>query len=179
MSPLPKSFSAPPASSIVRVQGAFISDDEVEKLVEFVKQESEAVYDEDVLEAVEKSGEEKTDSEGEEESGGDADPLLTKAIEIVVDAGQASVSLVQRRLSVGYSRAGRLIDQMEARGIIGPHEGSKPRRVLVTKAEYLAMLDGASLAGSGPDEPESPAPEEDIAPFDVAEEDDLIIPPAE
>lgn len=167
------------ASKPVRVQGAFISDDEVEKLVEFVKQESEAVYDEDVLEAVEKSGEEKTDSEGEEESGGDADPLLTKAIEIVVDAGQASVSLVQRRLSVGYSRAGRLIDQMEARGIIGPHEGSKPRRVLVTKAEYLAMLDGASLAGSGPDEPESPAPEEDIAPFDVAEEDDLIIPPAE
>ena len=167
------------ASKPVRVQGAFISDDEVEKLVEFVKQESEAVYDEDVLEAVEKSGEERTDSEGEEEQGGEADPLLSKAIEIVVDAGQASVSLVQRRLSVGYSRAGRLIDQMELRGIIGPHEGSKPRRVLVTKAEYLAMLEGASLAESEPDgEIKMPAPGEDEALFDE-DEDDIIIPPAE
>lgn len=139
------------ASKPVRVQGAFISDDEVERLVEFVKKDSEAVYDEDVLEIVEKSGEGDS-SDVDEEASGDADPLLSKAIEIVVDAGQASVSLVQRRLSVGYSRAGRLIDQMENRGIIGPHEGSKPRRVLVTKAEYLAMLEGASLAESQNDE---------------------------
>lgn len=167
------------ASKPVRVQGAFISDDEVEKLVEFVKQESEAVYDEDVLEAVEKSGEAQADAEGEEDSGGDADPLLSKAIEIVVDAGQASVSLVQRRLSVGYSRAGRLIDQMEQRGIIGPHEGSKPRRVLVTKAEYLAMLEGASLAESEAEDSEQMPPDaEQAAPFED-EEDDIIIPPAE
>lgn len=168
------------ASKPVRVQGAFISDDEVEKLVEFVKQESEAIYDEDVLEAVEKSGEENTGSDGEEESGGDADPLLSKAIEIVVDAGQASVSLVQRRLSVGYSRAGRLIDQMEARGIIGPHEGSKPRRVLVTKAEYLAMLEGASLTESAPeDEPKLSEIGGDELIAAEEEEDDIIIPPAE
>lgn len=172
------------SSKPVRVQGAFISDDEVERLVEFVKRESEAVYDEDVLELVEKSGETSEDSAPEEESPGDKDPLLSKAIEIVVDAGQASVSLVQRRLSVGYSRAGRLIDQMEARGIIGPHEGSKPRRVLVTKAEYISMLEGTTLT----EHETIPEADEEIIPENFSEEnlsednfseDDLIIPPAE
>lgn len=185
------------ASKPVRVQGAFISDDEVERLVEFVKRESEAVYDEDVLEIVEKSGEGDS-SDVDEEAPGDADPLLSKAIEIVVDAGQASVSLVQRRLSVGYSRAGRLIDQMENRGIIGPHEGSKPRKVLVTKADYLAMLEGAGLSESQASEnsddvvsdddtqaSESYAVDnasENIAPSQDEfedEDDEIILPPTE
>ncbi len=121
------------ASKPVRIQGAFISDKEVERIVEFVKN-PDIKYDEDVLEKIESgvSGEKEPD-------GGDADELLPQAIEIVVEAGQASASLLQRRLKVGYSRAGRLIDQLEARGIVGPHEGAKPRQVLISRTEYAEM----------------------------------------
>lgn len=121
------------ASKPTRIQGAFISDGEVERIIDFVKQE-DIKYDEDVMERIEKGV-----SAEKESDGGDADELLPKAIEIVVEAGQASASLLQRRLSVGYSRAGRLIDQLEARGIIGPHEGAKPRAVLMSRAEYAEM----------------------------------------
>lgn len=103
-----------------------------------------------------------------------------------MDAGQASVSLVQRRLSVGYSRAGRLVDQMESRGIIGPHEGSKPRRVLVTKEEYLSMLEGAGLTEHEADTAEVLPEEYEEINVPVAEvldegddEDDIILPPME
>ncbi len=122
------------ASKPIRIQGAFIDDREVNNIVSFIKQ-PEAVYDEDVLEKIESavSGEKETDA-------GDADELLPKAIEIVVEANQASASLLQRRLKVGYSRAGRLIDQLEERGIIGPHEGAKPRAVLISRAEYAEMI---------------------------------------
>ncbi len=122
------------ASKPTRIQGAFISDNEVEKIIEFVKQD-DIKYDEDVLEKIESGV-----APEKEESAGDADEFLPKAIEIVVEAGQASASLLQRRLSVGYSRAGRLIDQLEARGIIGPHEGAKPRAVLISRAEYAEMM---------------------------------------
>lgn len=122
------------AAKPTRIQGAFISDKEVERVVSFVKQD-DIKYDEDVIEKIEKGI-----TADKEESGGDADELLPKAIEIVVEAGQASASLLQRRLSVGYSRAGRLIDQLEARGIIGPHEGAKPRAVLMSRAEYAEMM---------------------------------------
>ena len=171
------------ANKPTRVQGAFISDEEVERLVEFVKKDSEANYDEDVLEQLERAGEEA--SEGpEEDEAKEADALLPQAIEIVIDSGQASVSLVQRKLSVGYARAGRLVDQMEARGIVGPSEGSKPRRVLVTKAEYLAMLEGSGLNAAGNTEEDEIIPSEteyvgeDVyIPEDDIEEDDIIIPP--
>ena len=107
------------ASKPIRVQGAFVSDKEVEAIVDFVKTDFEAEYDEDIIESIERQ-----DSPTEDDPG-DNDELLKEAIEIVVDSGQASVSMIQRRLKVGYARAGRIIDQMEARGIIGPHEGSK------------------------------------------------------
>lgn len=121
------------ASKPTRIQGAFIDDREVNSIVNFIKQ-PEVVYDEDVLEKIESAvtGEKEADP-------GDADELLPKAIEIVVEANQASASLLQRRLKVGYSRAGRLIDQLEERGIIGPHEGAKPRAVLISRAEYAEM----------------------------------------
>lgn len=122
------------ASKPTRIQGAFISDAEVERIIDFVKQE-DVRYDEDVMEKIENGA-----AADKEESAGDADEFLPKAIEIVVEAGQASASLLQRRLSVGYSRAGRLIDQLEARGIIGPHEGAKPRQVLLSRAEYAEMM---------------------------------------
>ena len=124
------------ASKPTRIQGAFVSDKEVEHIVEFIKGDFEPDYDEDILEKIENG--DKADAE--EDDGGDCDELLNQAIEMVVDCGQASVSLVQRKLKVGYARAGRIIDQMETRGIVGPHEGSKPRQVLITKAQFYEMM---------------------------------------
>lgn len=117
----------------VRVQGAFVSDDEVEKIVDFVKQNGTATYSEDILESIENSN--KTEKELEEEQAKDdeVDPLLMDAIDMVVEQGRASTSFIQRRFNVGYARAGRIIDQMEARGIISGYQGSKPREVLITK----------------------------------------------
>ena len=100
----------------IRIQGAFISDKEVEKIVTFLKRNGEAVYNEDVLEKIEKAN--KSDRDADEETGGDTDPFLGDAIEMAVDMKQASASFIQRRFKVGYARAGRIIDQMEARGII-------------------------------------------------------------
>jgi len=122
------------ASKPKRVQGAFVSDKEVEKIVEFVKADSSAHYNEDIIEHIENG----TAEEQPQESG-DSDELLPQAIEIVVELGQASASLLQRKLKVGYSRAGRLIDQLEERNIIGPHEGSKPRKVLMSRSELQEM----------------------------------------
>jgi len=121
------------ASKPTRIQGAFVSDKEVEAIVDFVKTDFEAEYDEDIIESIERQ-----DSPADDDPG-DNDELLKEAIEIVVDSGQASVSMIQRRLKVGYARAGRIIDQMEARGIIGPHEGSKARSVLITKQQLYEM----------------------------------------
>ncbi len=124
------------ASKPRRIQGAFISDKEVEKVVEFVKQKSSAHYNEDIIEHIDNG----VDDNQRSSDDSDADNLLPQAIEIVIEIGQASASLLQRKLKVGYSRAGRLIDQLEERGIIGPHEGSKPRNVLMSRAEYHEMM---------------------------------------
>ena len=120
------------ASKPSRVQGAFVSDDEVEKIVDFVKSNGTANYSEDILESIEKSN--KTDKELAQEQADDdeTDPFLMDAIQTVVETGQASTSFIQRRFKVGYARAGRIIDQMEERGIISGYQGSKPREVLMT-----------------------------------------------
>ena len=119
----------------VRIQGAFISDKEVENIVKFLKKDGETQYDEDIIESIEKSGEpEKAVSEDDEED--DTDPLLDEAIDLVVETGQASTSFIQRRFKVGYARAGRIIDQMEQRGIISGYQGSKPREVLMSKERW-------------------------------------------
>ncbi len=123
------------ASKPKRLQGAFVSDKEIERIVEFVKSDSTAHYNEDIIEHIENGSEDH--SSGDDS---DADDLLPHAIEIVVEIGQASASLLQRKLKVGYSRAGRLIDQLEERGIIGPHEGSKPRKVLMSRSEFQEMM---------------------------------------
>lgn len=117
----------------IRLQGAFISDQEVEALVSFWLQQGEAQYNEEFVEAMEKP----TGIEADEQE----DELFGDALKLVVEAGSASVSLLQRRLRVGYARAGRIVDQLEAKGLIGPSEGSKPRRVLAT-AEDLAKWEG-------------------------------------
>ena len=115
----PSGYSKP-----VRIQGAFINEEEVEKVVQFLKEENEIEYDESIAE--------KIDNPHEETPGID-DDLLPDAIDLVINEGQASISFLQRKLKIGYSRAGRLIDEMERRGIVGKSEGSKPRKVLMDR----------------------------------------------
>jgi S-DNA-T family DNA segregation ATPase FtsK/SpoIIIE len=127
-------------SRLQRVQGAYVSDEEIALLVEACRSQREQELDETLLEA---PGVQVTDGENhDEEFDPDEDPLLERAIEIVVQTQTASVSLIQRRLRVGYTRAGRLIDMLERRGIISGYEGSKPRRVLVGEAELDRALAG-------------------------------------
>ena len=124
-------------SRLQRVQGAYVSEEEVALVVEQCRAQREQELDESMLEAPEKPpSDDDFDEDGDFDP--DEDPLLEKAIEVVVQAQTASVSLLQRRLRVGYTRAGRLIDMLERRGIISPYEGSKPRRVLVGEGETLA-----------------------------------------
>lgn len=115
-----------------RVQGAFVSDDEVEKIVDFVKQNGTATYSEDILETIENNNKTEKEIDMEKDSEDDTDPFLMDAIETVVETGQASTSFIQRKFKVGYARAGRIIDQMEERGVISGYQGSKPREVLMT-----------------------------------------------
>lgn len=128
-----------------RIQGAFVSDDEVEKIVDFIKSNGTATYSEDILETIENNN--KTDKEkaleAEHSADDDVDPFLKDAISTVVETGQASTSFIQRRFKVGYARAGRIIDQMEERGVISGYQGSKPREVLWT-VEKLAELNMSS-----------------------------------
>ena len=118
-----------------RIQGAFISDKEVEKIVDFIKNNGEATYNDDILQQIENSNstDKEIDSQDEDDN---TDPLLMEAIDVVVETGQASTSFIQRRFKVGYARAGRIIDQMEERGIISGFQGSKPREVLMTKERW-------------------------------------------
>ena len=127
-----------------RVQGAFVSDEEVEKIVDFVKSNGTATYSEDILESIENSN--KTDKELAQEQSEDdeTDPFLMDAIQTVVETGQASTSFIQRRFKVGYARAGRIIDQMEERGVISGYQGSKPREVLMTLDKLNELKMGSS-----------------------------------
>ena len=125
-----------------RIQGAFISDKEVEKIVDFVKNNGEATYNDEILQQIENANSTEKEIDAQEDDD-DTDPLLPEAIEVVVETGQASTSFIQRRFKVGYARAGRIIDQMEERGIISGFQGSKPREVLMSKErwEELKMSD--------------------------------------
>ncbi|MCR5635588.1 MAG: DNA translocase FtsK [Clostridiales bacterium] len=129
-------------SKPVRVQGGFASDEEIENITEFIKNQSKAEYNEDVIEQIDQIAEkplsgDKKGSDAFADSDSDTDPLTEDAIKCVVEAGEASVSLLQRRLKVGYARAGRLVDDLEDMGIVGPHEGSKKRKVLMTYQQWL------------------------------------------
>ena len=116
----------------VRIQGAFISDSEVNKVIDFVKSQVESVdYNSDILTRIEKSDPDNSEDEGDE--------LLSDAVELVVKSGQASVSMLQRRFRIGYNRAARIMDMMEARSIVGPQDGSRPRQVLITEQELHQM----------------------------------------
>ncbi len=131
------------ATTPKRVQGCFVSDEEVGDVIGFLKRNGDAEYDESITEEIERKAAENEKGKGESSNDGggfhDEDPTMSKAIEAVIQAGQASVSLLQRKLGVGYARAGKLIDQLEERGIVGPYEGSKPRKVLMTRTQWLEM----------------------------------------
>ncbi|NBJ17077.1 MAG: DNA translocase FtsK, partial [Dehalobacter sp. 4CP] len=130
-------FSPLSLNTPIRLQGSFITDGEVAKVIEFVKaQGNNPDYQEHILESIEKNGDKETSD--------DHDELLEDAIETVIRAGQASVSMLQRRFRIGYNRAARMIDMMEARHIIGPADGSRPRQVLWTEVDLYAMK-GLSL----------------------------------
>ncbi|MGI5959544.1 MAG: DNA translocase FtsK 4TM domain-containing protein [Massiliimalia sp.] len=125
-----------------RLQGCFVTDQERDQVIEFVKNSTNAAeYDDKIMDEIEKQAVQEKGKEKGNDGGGfeEEDPLMNQAIECVVEAGQASTSYLQRRLKVGYARAARLIDDMEAKGIVGPFEGSKPRQVMITKNQWAEM----------------------------------------
>ena len=128
-----------------RIQGCFVSDEEVERVVEFVKSGGKASYDDNIMLEIDRQAAiEKQQRTGvPEEAASDEDPVLDEAIKVVVELGQASTSLLQRKLKLGYARAARIIDQMEERGIIGGYEGAKPRQVLITPEQLMEMRAGS------------------------------------
>ena len=143
-----------------RVQGCLISDEEVAAVVGFIKQNSGAAqYDQEIIHDIEQHAAEKekgakgVGGSAPEEVGEEYDELLPSAIEVVVETGMASVSMLQRRLKLGYSRAARLVDQMEEKGVVGPFEGSKPRQVLITKEQWQEMQFKQGMVDVAPAEP--------------------------
>ena len=141
-----------------RVQGCLISDEEVAAVVGFIKENSgSAEYSDEIIHEIEQHAAEKekgskgVGGSAPEEVGDDYDELLPAAIEVVVETGMASVSMLQRRLKLGYSRAARLVDQMEEKGVVGPFEGSKPRQVLITKEQWQEMQFKQGMVDAAPE----------------------------
>jgi S-DNA-T family DNA segregation ATPase FtsK/SpoIIIE len=146
------------ATKPMRAQGAFVSDAELESIIDFIKGNTQkAEYSGEIMERIEKEaalcgkkGKARDEAEdmGDEEE--EEDPKLESAIKLAVESGKISTSLIQRKLSLGYGRAAKLIDAMERKGIVGPPEGQKPREVLITKEQYLEMtMRSEGAAGGG------------------------------
>ena len=140
------------ATKPLRLQGTWISESEIERVVNSIKKDPEDLYNEEVMQTIENT-KLKSDKDSKApkdpddiENVPDEDPLLNEAIDLAVDMGQASASMLQRRFKIGYSRAGRIVDQMEERGIISGYEGSKPRKVLITKTEWQELKFGMQQA---------------------------------
>ena len=126
----------------LRMQGTFISEKEIESIVDEIKSNTDVKYNNDIIESIEKANGKGTKADDDEQD--DADELLNDAIDLVMDMGQASASMLQRKFKIGYSRAGRIVDQMEARGLISGYDGSKPRQVLISKEEWQELKMGNS-----------------------------------
>lgn len=121
-----------------RVQGVYVSDKEIDRIVEAVKGQGKPVYNEEI-------GTAAVSAESNDETEEDWDDLIPEATKLFIENGQASISLLQRRFRVGYTRAARIVDQMEQRGLVGPYEGSKPRQIKVTMSQYLDMIENGEL----------------------------------
>ncbi len=131
-------FSPVGSNKPSRIQGCFVSDEEVEKVVDFIKGDRAADYDDNVMTEIERQAAvEKKQKTGLPEDGPDEDPMLGEAIKVVVENGMASTSLLQRKLKLGYARAARIVDEMEQRGVVGPYDGPRPRKVLITKDQLM------------------------------------------
>ena len=143
-----------------RVQGCFITDEEVQEVVSFIKQSSSPNYSDEVQAQIEQKMEQGSKGDGgsgaaaSDSDGGDE--LLPDAVEVILETGQASVSMLQRRLKLGYARAARIVDEMEDRGIVGPFEGSKPRQLLITREQWEVMKNGGTVQPEPPVEEEIP-----------------------
>lgn len=141
-------------SKPVRVQGCYVSDDEIERVIEFVTSQGDVKYDDAVMQEIElkaaQDGKKKSSSGGAVETSSDdyGDEMIPKAIEVVVEAGMASTTLLQRKLKLGYARAARIVDELSEKGIIGPFEGSKPRKVLITKEQWYEMQANSSTVSA-------------------------------
>ena len=152
-----------------RVQGCFISSEEIERVVNFVKENGETDYDESVIDKINAAVAEKEKGSGkgggnaapEQSTADEGDELLPAAIDVVMETGQASVSMLQRRLKLGYSRAARIVDEMETRGIVGPFEGSKPRQLLITKEQWQELKMKGAYGATPPEAEELPSPDEE------------------
>ena len=121
----------------VRIQGAFVRDEEITAVLDFIKQGSSAQYDEEMIAEMEKRALPENAAYGSGEEGETHDPMLKQAAETVIDAGMASTSLLQRKCKLGYARAARIMDEMEQMGIIGPYQGAKPREVLISRQQWI------------------------------------------
>ena len=120
-------FLRPGESRPIRIQGTLVSDKEIERVVKFIKEQAEPVYDDEILKEQQKAG----------LNSGEKDELYDEAVKVVMESNQASVSILQRRMRLGYTRAARIIDMMEQDGLVGPFEGSKPRRILIDREAWL------------------------------------------
>ena len=138
------------AGKPMRVQGCFVSDAEVEAVTSFVKENFNTDYDQNVMEEIERkavqagNGKATVSDPEPNQDEMDGDEMLPAAVEVILETGQASVSMLQRRLKLGYARAARIVDEMEEKGIVGPFQGSKPRAILITKEQWLVMKNGHS-----------------------------------
>ena len=143
-----------------RVQGCFITDEEVQAVVNSIKAQTASDYSEEIMEQIEKrasdAGKQGTDAAHGPSDSSEGDELLPAAVEVVLETGQASVSMLQRRLKLGYARAARIVDEMEERGIVGPVEGAKPRPVLISKEQWEQMQNGTYTPDNAPVEEEIP-----------------------
>ena len=140
------------AAKPVRIQGTYVKDEEISAVLDFIKQDNTSQYDEEMIAQMDKlAAAEKGSGSGGEEGDGGHDPMLDQAVEVVIDAGQASTSLLQRRCKLGYARAARIMDEIEQLGVIGPYQGAKPREVLITRQQWIEKSMRAE-AGPVPDE---------------------------
>jgi len=136
-----KPSGAPP----LRVQGSFITAEECRNIADYIRKHYQANYDPNILEHLENDGQEDKAVAGREDEGdmddGQVDELLHEVIQMAIEEGQTSTSMLQRRLRIGYARAGRLVDEMERRGIVSPQDGSKARKTLITREQYYEMFE--------------------------------------
>ncbi len=146
-------FRGPGTSKLQRIQGAFITEEEIARITRFWAKQGEPEFEDEMLEA---PPEPEAEGGGDDDFDPDQDDLLDEAIRTVVQTDTASVSMIQRRLRVGYTRAGRLIDMLERRGVISGYEGSKPRQVLITQADLARVLSGSESTGSAADDATEP-----------------------